>query len=275
MKLGFSNIAWSTENDDAVGRFLERRGISSIDIALSKYFPDIHQTTSADMQRLIDFWAQYGISIYGIQSLLFGTDGLNLFASDESRQAMIDHLKRVIELSSQLGARRLVFGSPKNRDASGIEKETADRIATGFFQNLAKILEGTDIVVCLEPNPTIYHCNYLIDAASTYELVKKVDRSSIGMQADFGAMLANGEDCEEVFRNYGDAIRYCHISEPYLTAMNPEHLDAHRKYAEVISNQYKGEVITVEMVNLDKPGQDALWESMQAVLDIYLKCQTR
>ena len=270
MKLGFSNIAWGTENDEAVGRFLKQRGISSIDIALSKYFPDIHQTTSADVQRLIDFWAQYGISIYGIQSLLFGTDGLNLFGTDASRQAMIGHLKRVIELSAQLGVKRLVFGSPKNRDASGLEKDEADRIATRFFQDLSDILEDTDIVVCLEPNPPIYNCNYLTDAASTYALVKQIDRSSIGMQADFGAMLANGEDCGEVFRNFGDAIRYCHISEPYLVEMNPDHLEAHRRYAQAICDQYRGEVVTVEMVNLDKPGQDALWKSMQAVIDVYL-----
>ena len=269
MRLGFSNIAWSTEHDEAVGQFLQQRGIDSIDIALSKYFPDIHSTTTDDVQCVIDFWANYGISIYGIQSLLFGTSGLNLFTSESNRQDMIHHLRRVIKLSDLLGAKRLVFGSPKNRDASGVEKSEADRIAVRFFRELASILEDTDIVLCLEPNPTIYNCNYLIDSASAYALVKLIDRPSIGLQMDFGSILANGEDCEQVLRDHGDVIRYAHISEPYLKAMNPENLDAHRKYSRVLCEHYAGDIVTVEMVNLDKPGIDAMWGSMEAVLDVY------
>lgn len=51
--------------------------------------------------------------------------GLNIFATDASRDAMLHYLDAVCRIAGLLGASRLVFGSPKNRDRTGLtDKET-------------------------------------------------------------------------------------------------------------------------------------------------------
>jgi hypothetical protein len=51
-----------------------------------------------------------------MQALLFGTTGLNVFGDNKSQEAMLEHLRAVCRIGAGLGATKLVFGSPKNRD---------------------------------------------------------------------------------------------------------------------------------------------------------------
>ena len=66
------------------------------------------------------WWAERGIEITGMQALLFGTSGLNVFGPSEVQDAMLAHLAAVCRIGAGLGAVRVVFGSPKNRDRSGL-----------------------------------------------------------------------------------------------------------------------------------------------------------
>ena len=68
-----------------------------------------------------------------MQSLLFGTSGLNLFGTSEVQQAMLRHLTAICRIGAGLGATRLVFGSPKNRDRTGLTDKAALEIAVPFF----------------------------------------------------------------------------------------------------------------------------------------------
>ncbi|MGM1231309.1 sugar phosphate isomerase/epimerase, partial [Escherichia coli] len=66
------------------------------------------------------WWADQGIEITGMQALLFGTTGLNVFGDNKSQEALLEHMRAVCHIGAGLGAIRLVFGSPKNRDRSGL-----------------------------------------------------------------------------------------------------------------------------------------------------------
>ncbi|MGC8000720.1 sugar phosphate isomerase/epimerase, partial [Salmonella enterica] len=69
-----------------------------------------------------------------MQSLLFGTTGLNLFSDEDG--VMLTRLAGVCRTGRLLGARALTFGSPKNRDRSGLDDEAVRRVATDFFRRL-------------------------------------------------------------------------------------------------------------------------------------------
>ncbi len=71
-----------------------------------------------------------------MQSLLFATTGLNVFGSPESQDAMLQHLSAVCRIGAGLGANRIVFGSPKNRDRSGLTDQQTMDVAVGFLEGL-------------------------------------------------------------------------------------------------------------------------------------------
>ena len=120
MRLAISNIAWDVAEDDALAALLQRFRVDAIDIAPGKYFPRPSEAKEADILKVRQWWADRGIEITGMQALLFGTTGLNVFGPLESQAALLQHLDAVCRIGAILGAPRLVFGSPKNRDRSGL-----------------------------------------------------------------------------------------------------------------------------------------------------------
>ncbi|WP_357432391.1 hypothetical protein, partial [Micromonospora sp. NPDC049679] len=83
MRLAVSNIAWDVSEDEKIAALLCRNSINAIDIAPGKYFPIPVAALDEDIARVKEWWAERGIEITGMQALLFGTTGLNLFGSVE------------------------------------------------------------------------------------------------------------------------------------------------------------------------------------------------
>ena len=67
-------------------------------------------------------------------AILFGKPELRIFGPEPVRQATLDHLGRVAELAAALGARALVFGSPRNRDRGVLTPDEAFTHAVDFFR---------------------------------------------------------------------------------------------------------------------------------------------
>jgi D-psicose/D-tagatose/L-ribulose 3-epimerase len=247
MKLSVSNIAWPTALDAEVGDILVAAGVTSIDVAPGKYFPVPGCATATDIATVRDTWAARGLGIAGMQALLFGTQGLNVFGDTHSQQRMLDHLDSVCRIAAGLGAPYLVFGSPKNRDRTGIEAARAFDLAVDFFTEVGRRAEGHGVAVCLEPNPERYQCNFMTDSASTAAVVRAVDRPSVKMQFDSGAILENGEDPDVVLAAYADIVGHVHISEPGLLPVG-EGAASHAPVAAAVNTYLPAKVRCIEML---------------------------
>lgn len=154
MRLAISNIAWDIAEDETVAALLKRYQVDAIDIAPGKYFPKPGEATKADILQIKQWWADRGIEITGMQALLFGTSGLNVFGTPESQDTLLQHLDAVCRIGAGLNAPRIVFGSPKNRDRSGLSDAETMAMAMSFFRRLGDIAGAHGVTICLEPNPT-------------------------------------------------------------------------------------------------------------------------
>jgi sugar phosphate isomerase/epimerase len=139
MRLAISNIAWDTSEDEDIAALLNRCGVDIIDIAPGKYFPEPAKATDQEIACVKRWWVERGIEISGMQALLFGTAGLNVFGSPQVQDAMLQHLTAVCRIGAGLGATRLVFGSPKNRDRNALNDKQVIEIAIPFFRRLGDV----------------------------------------------------------------------------------------------------------------------------------------
>lgn len=219
MRLSISNIAWSTEEDSSIAELLQSYNVDAIDIAPGKYFSDPCNTSDIEIVNVKNWWLDRGIEITGMQALLFGTTGLNMFGTPDSKSAMLKHLDAVCRIGAGLGANRLVFGSPKNRDRTGLSEKEALDIASVFFHNLGDIAISHGVVVCLEPNPSIYNSNFMTTSLETAEVVTLTNHPAIKMQLDTGAITLNKEDAAVIVKNWAHLIGHIHISEPNLVPL--------------------------------------------------------
>jgi sugar phosphate isomerase/epimerase len=194
-----------------------------------------------------EWWAARGIEITCMQALLFGTTGLNLFGEAASQDAMLRRLQAVCRIAAGLGGPRLVFGSPKNRDRSGLDDAQAIEIAVPFFRRLGDIARDAGVLVCLEPNPERYGANFMVTSAETARVVRAVNHPSIRMQLDTGAVFVNGEDPARTVAECADLVGHIHASDPDLVPLGDARAD-HAAVGAALRRHLPGHVVTIEMV---------------------------
>lgn len=269
MRIAISNIAWDISDDEAVVALLRQYRVDAIDVAPGKYFPDPMRATPADMIRVREWWASRGIEITGMQALLFGTTGLNLFGDAAVRDAMLAHLDAVCRIGAGLGATRLVFGSPKNRDRTGLSDIQAETLAIDFFRRLGDVASTHGVRICLEPNPPCYGANFMITSAETAAIVSQVAHPAIRMQLDTGAMTINGESAEHVIQAYAPLIGHVHASEPDLVTLGDGGCD-HRTVGHVLNATLPEQIVTIEMLaTQQEPPLQAVECALQVAIRYY------
>jgi D-psicose/D-tagatose/L-ribulose 3-epimerase len=269
MRLSISNIAWDVVEDDAVASLLSELSIDAIDVAPGKYFPQPEQAIEREIERVRRWWDDRGIAIVGMQALLFGTQGLNLFASDDVQQKMLKHLAAVCRIGAGLGAKHLVFGSPKNRDRTGLDDTTSLVRAVDFFRRLGDVAEAHSVTICLEPNPPRYGANFMTTSAETAEVVQQIGHSAIRMQLDTGALTINGESVAKLLSDHAGLIGHIHASEPDLVPLGDGTTD-HRGIGCALTQALPNHTVTVEMLaTVNEPHLDSIRRALNTAIDGY------
>lgn len=215
MNLGISNIAWDPSLDSEVASILRAFGLDTIDIAPSKYFDLKSSIDYGELLQLRRDWESRGIRIWGMQSLMFGST-LNLFGCSEEQDRVLEWLERVFIIGQAIGAQKLVFGSPKNRNCTHSDPGECDKRALPFFARLGDIAHERDISLCVEPNPRQYGSNFLTNCHDTANFVLRLAHPSVQLQMDFGSLMMNEEGPEIFFESYRGLIGHVHISAPHL-----------------------------------------------------------
>jgi sugar phosphate isomerase/epimerase len=245
MQLSISNIAWEKDEEPRIAELLQRLGVTAVDVAPSKYFQNMSSASDSDISKVRHWWNERGISVYGMQSLLYGTKGLNVFGGSESQSRLLQHLGHVCRIAEGLGAKRLVFGSPKNRDRTGLTDSEAEDIALRFFGRLGDIAQSHGVVITLEPNPVCYGTNWITTTKEAHDFVKELGNPGIAMQLDTGTVLTNSED-RDTMASVKDAAGHVHLSEPRLLPLclaPDEHNDVFRAAADIAPG-----TVTIEML---------------------------
>lgn len=246
MKLAVSNIAWTDDIHVAALAVLSRYGAKGIEVAPTRLWPGWEHMSVIDAGRIRTAYAEAGFQIPAMQSLLFGLPQLNVFGDEPTRSGLLLHLARLFPVAKALGVRALVFGSPRNRDRSGLTDAQANSQAVAFFRRVAQLASSEGVVLCLEPNPPQYGANFVTGWTEALSLVEAVDAPGFGLHLDTACIAMNGDSPAEAIRTCRDAICHVHISEPQLADFSDSQVD-HRSAAQALADiGYEGWV-SIEM----------------------------
>lgn len=268
MKLAISNIAWDIAADGKIAQLLNQYDVAAIDIAPAKYFSRPADATSVDIARIKDWWAFRGIEIYGMQALLTGTTGFNVFGTLTVQTAMLQHLSHICRIAAGLSVRRLVFGSPKNRDRGKLSDAETTIQAVSFFQRLGRIADQYDVVICLEPNPACYGANFMTSSVETAEMVKHIAHPAIRMQFDTGALTLNQECPTAVLQQYRRLIGHIHLSEPHLQPLGDGTCN-HVAMAGALRHYLPGQWASIEMRVSDSAEEVSIERALRLAIRHY------
>lgn len=195
MRLAVSNIAWLPEEDDQVHRLLVDRGVDAIEIAPTRLWQDPASVPDERARAAASGFRDQGLEPYSFQSLLFARPDLALFGEEVLRDELVAYLGRVTHLASVMGVKRLVFGSPKSRTVpQGMSSEEAFDIAVGFFRSVGNAAADGGTMVCIEPNPPVYGCNFVTTADEGAVLVEAVGSDGFGLHLDAAGLVLAGQN---------------------------------------------------------------------------------
>lgn len=246
MNLSISNLARPAEFSLDFLEELCLIGISGIELAPTHWWgmnANEYLSNARDLSRLL---RRRGLSVSGLQSLLFGRPDLRLF-DPRSWNELRKHLSLMIELSEKLGSEILVFGSPKNRLKGDLTLSDANVIAADFFASLVPKLEQAGVTLCLEPNSVAYGADYLVNFAEAVSLSDLIDSKRVRPQIDTGSMYLERED---IVKSISTGIfEHVHISMEYL-AQPPGRLD-HQAVAKALLDLGYEKWVVLEIINTD------------------------
>ncbi len=247
MRLTISNIAWQPERADEVADSLSARGVENVEIAPTTRWSDPSTVSRADALEYREWWAGRGLRISSLQALLYGRPDLTILEDAERRDATLEYLSKICELGGWLGAKALVFGSPKNRLRRHLRHQTAVDIASEFFSKLAENATANGTTVCIEPNPVDYRADFILNAADAAEVVRQVDHPGVRLHLDTACMYLAGDPPGEAIRSNADILAHVHISEPQLGPVGVETQVPHGETAEALRAIGYAGFVSIEM----------------------------
>jgi sugar phosphate isomerase/epimerase len=255
MKLCVSNIAWAADQDVVALEILARHGIEAVEIAPTKYWPAPCNPSDTEIYDCKHFWSAGGVPIQAMQALLFGMPNLSIFTAsvaDETRKYLI----HILRIGAAAGATRYVFGSPKNRDRGSLSTGEANRIAADFFRPIADTARELGVVFCIEPNPTVYQCNFMTNTAEALAVVRAVDHPGLGVHLDSGIMFLNEESVDAVVASAAPYLRHFHVSHPQLAAVTDDGPIDHAAVSRALRNNGYCGMVSVEMRGAENPADN-------------------
>lgn len=241
MKLSISNIAWATEENEAMYLFLKESGYLGMEIAPTKIIKERPYDYLEEAKKFADeLKRNYNLEIPSLQSIWYGRNE-KIFSSEAEREILAEYTKKAILFAEAVGAGNLVFGCPKNRV---INSSKDIDTAIEFFNTLGEFAYEHGTTLSLEPNPVIYNTNFINYTYEAFDFVKRVKSEGFKVNVDIGTMIYNDERIEVLEKDF-DLINHVHISEPGLVLI--ENRKIHENLMALLSANNYSKYVSIEM----------------------------
>lgn len=183
MQIGVSNMSWNKVNNLEIASLIKDAGFEYIESVYSKLSNDF--------------------PVKAIQSIFYGSGITSLDDTD----ACINHIQKIINDCKEMNIKVITFGSPTVRVGG---KEKMNKLLT----LVDKLLDGTDIKFCIEPNARYYGAEYY----NTLEDIVKdlVKYKNITSMIDVGNSLLEGNDPVNEYDLYKNHVSHIHFAEKDL-----------------------------------------------------------
>ena len=217
-RLCISNIAWSEAADEAVMHLLQSKGIELLEVAPTKAFGSWAEAD--DDRKVMTFRRRLqkkGIRTRSLQAILYNKPDLELFLSDTVREMLLTHVLRVVDLARNLGAKIIVWVSPKQRQIRGQLYGDCFDIACSWFRRLGRSAHEKGVTIGIEANAKEYGCDFCFTTSQAAELVRVIDCPGVKLLLDTANMHLANDDVDSCIVSNKDIICHVQVSEPGLT----------------------------------------------------------
>ena len=150
-----------------------------------------------------------------------------------------------------MNVKKMVFGSPKNRQIGSMKKEEARNIAIDFFRRIANVAKKNNVIFCIEPNATVYGCDFITNAKEGDSIVREVNHRNFRLHLDTACMSLAGDNFKDSILESADILEHFHVSSPMLSQVEERKDVSHHVASSALKKiGYKG-YVSIEMRPMD------------------------
>lgn len=215
MKLSVSNIAWGKNNFSEFLSILKNNKCDGVEIAPSLIW---EEPTEISPQEIIEFKKNlnsFNLELVGFHSLLYTKPELELFKNNNLRRQTIDYIFKLIKLCNDLGGKKLIFGSPKNRRLNGRTYEECFQQSISDFREIAKFSKKYKIYFCIEPLSKNIS-EFIQSVKEGIEIVESVNEEHFKLHIDTKTLFHTKEDLKAIIKNKTHLVEHVHVSDDNL-----------------------------------------------------------
>lgn len=202
--LGFAQMA-------AAARRAGYQGVEIAPFTLGDDPAELPSTKRREVRRILEM---EGLEFAGLHWLLAKPAGLHVTTPDaELRRRSWAYLRRIIDLCADLGGGVLVFGSPRQRSATGglSPAQARQHLVEGLAETAPYAAEcGCCVLIeALSPDQT----DVVTTLEEAAEIVRQVNHPGLATLFDTHNAVAEREPHAALVERYFDYIRHVHLNE--------------------------------------------------------------
>ncbi len=269
MKLCISHIAWPAENEQEYLDLVAELGCTGLEIAPSRIWPEPVITSLKERYQYRSLVESAGLKIVSLHALLYTRPDLGLFKGNAINRKTIEYIKELCFIAGDLGAKKLVFGSPGNRVRGKISHSQAMNDAAEFFFQISEYARAAKVCLCIEPLGVV-ETDFITSALDGLELVQMVNSSGFGRHLASKAVSGEENDVEQVMIKTVPYSKHYHISEPGLAPISISGTVDHMTMGKILHKyNYKG-YVSIEM-RLQPDGLESIKSSLALAKKYYVE----
>lgn len=214
MKISICNEMFSGLDLEEVFQEAKRFGYSGVEIAPFTIAASVEKIS---MERRREIWKKAfnnDIQIVGTHWILVCDRKTSLFKdSGEVNGETMAYLNKVIEFTSDIGGKIVVFGSPKQRSVpSGGVFRRAWNSAISAFKEIGDFASGRDITICIEPLSRD-QTNFINSVSEANKFIVEVNHKNIRLMLDVRSMCDERRSFKEIIKESDRNLRHFHAND--------------------------------------------------------------
>jgi hypothetical protein len=194
---------WNNDYQDIALAVLQYYNITKVIVNPLQYIDHhgvarLHDKLS-ELQRKLE---QYDVCFTAFHTI-FGNQATNMFDPHHT-PAFINHMARMNDLVKMFNLEFMVFDTPAQRFVSCSKKDLQIyyQRAHQIFLTLFRAFAHQKYPILIQPRPSAYLCNYLMDQEQSLAMVKVLNAATIKNCFDTGGFIVNNETRVELDANF-------------------------------------------------------------------------
>ena len=217
-----------------------RYGFQGVEIAPFTLFDDPKNVDSKKIRKIKQVLKKSGLDFVGFHWLFLSPKGLHITTPDLTiREKSWDHLRRLIDITGELGGGVLVLGSPKQRNAIGISPEEALGYLKEGLSKIATYAVKRNSTILIEALPKKY-TNVINRLEESKQLIQSVNKAGINGMFDFHNCADENIPWPELIENNYDIIQHVHLNGVNGSHPSTKNINFIPAFQKLAGKKYKG-----------------------------------